>query len=250
MRLVIYNVRYGTGTGLSYHLPVPFSGSLRSSSVRFEAIKSFLKNLSPDLVGLVEADGGSFRQGGICQGQAIAQAVGGESHFAVKYGNALSRFPILKSQGNAVISKDSPLNVTSHDLGKGMKRNALEVKFKNFSMVLVHLSLGVKSRKHQIGALKEICASRKGPLIVAGDYNALSGPYELDPILKEGMTTANSQGIPTFPCRKPRKELDFVLLSPEIKPEGFFVPETHLSDHLPLVCDLKISGIDKGERPK
>ncbi|SMG31926.1 endonuclease/exonuclease/phosphatase family protein [Dethiosulfovibrio salsuginis] len=240
MRLVIYNVRYGTGTGLSYHLPFPFSGSLRRSYRRFESIKSFLQGLSPDLVGLVEADNGSYRQAGICQAKEIAKAVGGESHFVVKYRDNLSRLPVLKSQGNAVISRVTPLKVNCHDLGRGMKRNALEVEFNDFSMVLVHLSLGKTSREHQIGALKEICTSRKGPLILAGDYNTLKGSDELSPLIEAGMSTVNKSGIPTFPCRRPRKELDFILVSEDIEPQGFFVPNTYLSDHLPLVCDLKI----------
>ncbi len=247
MRLVIYNVRYGTGTGLSYHLPLPFSGSLRRSSRRFEDIKDFLEGLSPDLIGLVEADGGSFRQRGICQAEVVANAVGGESRFAVKYGNGLSKLPLLKSQGNAIISKESPIKVTCHDLGRGMKRNALEAEFKGFSMVLVHLSLGRPSRRHQIEELRKICSSRKGPLIIAGDYNTLSGPGELAPLMKEGMSTVNRGGIPTFPCRKPRKELDFILVSPDIEMESFFVPRTNLSDHLPLVCDLKISQTERGQ---
>lgn len=246
MRLVIYNVRYGTGTGLSYHLPLPFSGSLRHSSKRFEAIKTFLEELSPDLIGLVEADGGSFRQRGICQAKTIANAVGGESRFAVKYGNGLSKLPLLKSQGNAIISKESPLRVTCHDLGRGMKRNALEAEFEEFSMVLVHLSLGSASRKHQIEELRKICSSRKGPLIIAGDYNTLRGPKELAPLIEEGMSTVNRGGIPTFPCGKPRKELDFILVSPDIELETFFVPRARFSDHLPLVCDLKISQTERG----
>lgn len=246
MRLVIYNVRYGTGTGLAYHLPFPFSGSFRRSSRKFEAIKTFLQGLSPDLVGLVEADGGSYRQAGVCQAGEIAQALEGSSHFTVKYGERLSRMPILKSQGNAIISKNTPLAVERHDLGKGMKRNALEVSFYDFSIILVHLSLGESSRSHQIGALRDICLARKKPLILAGDYNTLRGPGELAPLLKAGMSTANTVGLPTFPCRKPRKELDYILVSQDIETEGFFVPQTYLSDHLPLVCDLKIPETERG----
>ncbi len=31
MRLVVYNIRYATGTGASFHLPLPGMGYLRSN---------------------------------------------------------------------------------------------------------------------------------------------------------------------------------------------------------------------------
>ncbi len=249
VRLVLYNVRYGTGTGLTYHLPIPFSGNFRRSIQKFNDIKSFLQGLSPDLIGMVEADGGSYRHGGECQARTMASFMKGESSFAVKYGRHLSKLPILRSQGNAVVSKEQPALVRQHDLGKGMKRNALEVVFRDFSMVLVHLSLGRSSRKHQIEELRRICASRTGPMILAGDYNAFYGPEELDPLKKEGLSTANISGKPTFPCRNPKKELDFILISREIILEDFFIPETDLSDHLPLVCDFRIRRKGGDEKP-
>lgn len=242
MRLVVYNIRYGTGTGLSYHLPVPFSGSFRNSQERFKDIKKFLNKLNPDIMGLVEVDGGSYRHGGTCQAQAIASFMGGESSFTVKYrGPNISRIPILKSQGNAVISRINSLYSVSHDLERGMKRNALEVSFENFSLVLVHLPLGRASRSYQLEKLKSIYMSRKKPMIIAGDYNTLNGSHELDHLIGEtGLKSANTDGIPTFPCKKPRKELDFILTSPDIHISNFDIPEVDLSDHLPLVCDFEI----------
>jgi endonuclease/exonuclease/phosphatase family metal-dependent hydrolase len=43
----------------------------------------------------------------------------------------------------------------------------------------------------------------------------------------------------------PRAELDFVLVSPEIEVLDFRIPDVRLSDHRPIVCDLRVrSGVD------
>ena len=39
MRFLLYNIRYATGTGLHFHLPVPFSGYFRQSGPNFNRIK-------------------------------------------------------------------------------------------------------------------------------------------------------------------------------------------------------------------
>ena len=51
MRFVLYNIRYATGTGPAFHLPVPGAGYLRSNSRVLERITQYLKSLDPDLVG-------------------------------------------------------------------------------------------------------------------------------------------------------------------------------------------------------
>ena len=49
MRFVLYNIRYATGTGPAFHLPVPGAGYLRSNSRVLERITQYLKALDPDL---------------------------------------------------------------------------------------------------------------------------------------------------------------------------------------------------------
>ena len=45
MRLVLYNIRYGTGSGWRYHFPFPYSGCLRRTAGRFGAISDYLSKL-------------------------------------------------------------------------------------------------------------------------------------------------------------------------------------------------------------
>ena len=61
MRFLLYNIRYGSGIGWKVHFPVPFGGCLRRTSDNFRQISDFIKSVNPDITGLIEVDGGSFR---------------------------------------------------------------------------------------------------------------------------------------------------------------------------------------------
>jgi endonuclease/exonuclease/phosphatase family metal-dependent hydrolase len=56
-----------------------------------------------------------------------------------------------------------------------------------------------------------------------------------------GLKSANIDGLPTYPSRAPRKELDFVLYQEGISVSSFEVPDVRLSDHLPLICDFEVT---------
>src|SRR5512136_2479835 len=58
MRILLYNIRYATGTGPAFHLPVPGAGYLRSNRQVLEGITRFIKGADPDIVGLIEVDTG------------------------------------------------------------------------------------------------------------------------------------------------------------------------------------------------
>jgi endonuclease/exonuclease/phosphatase family metal-dependent hydrolase len=55
-----------------------------------------------------------------------------------------------------------------------------------------------------------------------------------------GLRSANTVGLPSFPARVPRIELDFILVSEGIEVTDFRVPDVRFSDHRPLVCDFQI----------
>jgi endonuclease/exonuclease/phosphatase (EEP) superfamily protein YafD len=52
--------------------------------------------------------------------------------------------------------------------------------------------------------------------------------------------SANTDSLPSYPSRSPRKELDFVHYGDGVRVTRFAIPSVRLSDHLPLVCDFEI----------
>ena len=86
LRLLCYNIRYATGTGPAFHLPLPGAGYLRSNRKVLAGITDFIRNEKPDIVGLIEVDTGSIRTGMVNQAEHIASHLGHYSTFQCKYG--------------------------------------------------------------------------------------------------------------------------------------------------------------------
>jgi len=243
MRIALYNIRYGTGTGLGFHLPIPFSGYLRPSVVSAERVWTFLDRLDADILCLVEVDNGSYRNFGRCQAGTLAARNGWDHAFACKYHKRsfLRDLPLLWSQGNAVVSRVPLESVAEHTFSRGMKRTFLEVRFDGFTVILAHLSLGKKARKEQLRELAGHARAITGPLFIGGDLNTFDGEKELSPVLEDtGLRDSDTKRRPTYPSRKPRRRLDYLLASREVSVTNFEVPNTPFSDHLPLVCDFEI----------
>ena len=85
-----------------------------------------------------------------------------------------------------------------------------------------------------------VMASHK-PVIVAGDFNTFWGEHEIYLFMKAcRLRSANTDSLPSYPSRSPRKELDFVLYGEGVRVTRFAIPAVRFSDHLPLVCDFEI----------
>src|ERR1700752_4731582 len=106
LRLLVYNIRYATGTGPAFHLPVPGAGYLRSNRRGLSAITQFIRAESPDVGGLIEVDTGSIRTGMLNQAEHIAGQLGDYSTYQCKYGagSINQLMPIVRQQGNAFLS--------------------------------------------------------------------------------------------------------------------------------------------------
>ncbi len=79
------------------------------------------------------------------------------------------------------------------------------------------------------------------PVIVAGDFNTFWGEDEIYLFMRAaGLRSANTQSLPSYPSRSPRKELDFILYQDGITVNHFEIPSVRHSDHLPLICDFEV----------
>ena len=109
------------------------------------------------------------------------------------------------------------------------------------AIFLVHLSLKFRHRQYQLRTLHDLVMGSTKPVIVAGDFNAFWGTHEIYLFMRaSGLRSANELGLPSFPTKRPRVELDFVLVSGGIDVTGFRIPDVQFSDHRPLVCDFQI----------
>lgn len=242
-RFLLYNIRYGTGTGWRFHTPVPFSGYLRKTRGNIPGIIEFIKSQNPDLVGLIEVDGGSIRASGISQAEQIADELGHHFVFMTKYKKRIKpgRIPIISKQGNAFFARARILSRTYHYFERGVKRLIIEVELDHIVFFIVHLSILAKRRQEQLKRLEELVSACEKPVVVGGDFNVFSGIHELNHFLAgTGLKSANHMNLSTFPSNKPRWELDFIFHSPHITVNNMVVDRIKLSDHLPLICDFTL----------
>jgi endonuclease/exonuclease/phosphatase family metal-dependent hydrolase len=245
LRLVLYNIRYATGTGYSFHLPLPGAGYLRPNRKVLNGLTEFLRSQDADIIGLIEVDTGSVRSGMVNQAEYIATSLGHYSTYECKYGAAsFNKFlPIVRKQANAFLAAPRVHGERFHYFESGIKRLVLELELEEVCVFLVHLSLKYRHRQYQLRHLHDLIEKSPKPVIVAGDFNTFWGTHELYLFMRASrLRSANLQSLPTYPAYAPRAELDFVLVSERIHVSGFSVPDVRLSDHRPLVCDFTVQG--------
>jgi len=245
MRLVVYNIRYATGTGPGFHLPVPGAGYLRSNRRVLNGLTEFLRRQDADVIGLTEVDTGSVRSGMVNQAEYIATSLGHFSTYECKYGtSSVNNFlPIVRKQANAFLAAPRVHGERFHYFDSGIKRLIIELELEQVCVFLVHLSLKYRHRQYQLRYLHDLVEKSPKPVIVAGDFNTFWGTHELYLFMRaSGLRSANERGLATYPAKSPRAELDFVLVDERIRITDFSVPDIRLSDHRPLVCDFTVEG--------
>ncbi len=243
MRLLLYNIRYAVGGGASMHMPLPGAGYVLGDPNVLPELTRFIKSIDPDIVGLIEVDTGSIRSRMVNQAESIATALGMNTSYETKYGakSINQMLPIVRKQGNAFLASQRVHGETFHYFDTGIKRLIIELEMREFAVFLVHLSLKYRHRHLQLRKLYDLIEATPKPVIVAGDFNTFWGENEIYLFMKAaGLTSANTDGVATYPSRSPRKELDFVLYQRGITVTGFDVPQVRFSDHLPLVCDFQV----------
>src|SRR5688572_30389168 len=248
MRLLLYNIRYGLGLGSALHWPLPGMGYLLGNRTNLQRITDFIKSQDPDVVGLIEVDTGSIRTRSVNQADVIARALGHYSVYQCKYGagSLNQRLPILRKQGNAFLAAPRVEGERFHYFDKGIKRLIIELELDHCAVFLVHLSLKYRHRHAQLRYLYDLVMSSRKPVIIAGDFNTFWGEHEIYLFMKAaGLQSANAAGLPSYPSRSPRKELDFVLYGRGIRVTGFSIPKVEFSDHLPLICDFEVESVSR-----
>lgn len=239
--MLLYNIRYGTGHKNGYHLPVPFAGFFKNTSINFQRIINFIATVNPDIVALVEVDSGSYRTNHFCQANLIAEKLGYNCVVESKYENdSLAQIvPVLRQQSNALLTKQGIEDYRFHYFEQGVKRLVIQTDLRAVAVFIVHLSIKYRHRQNQLEYLHSLIQELDKEVIIAGDFNTFWGSRELNLFLAAtGLRNANDDNNPSHPSHSPHRQIDFILHSPGIRIDNFYIPDVRLSDHSPLVCDF------------
>lgn len=191
-----------------------------------------------DFVALQEVDAGSLRSGFINQVEYIAD----QAQFPYWYSQLNRDLAPFARHGSGLLSRISPHMMEDHRLpGAIPGRGAIVVRLPygdaSVLVVLLHLSLGERSRQQQLEYVTKII-SEEPYVVVMGDMNSHLAQLLFDsPLAQTDLRPADSVQ-PTYPSWRPSQALDHVLVSPSLAISEYEVLDCRLSDHRPIAVTL------------
>ncbi|HZE72412.1 MAG TPA: endonuclease/exonuclease/phosphatase family protein [Pyrinomonadaceae bacterium] len=233
LRVMTYNIHVGVGMDQKMDL---------------ERIAEVINHEHPDLVGLQEVDRGVRRTQGVDEIAELAKLTKMNYAFAHnldyqggEYGVAiLSRFPI------GVIDHRRFENRREAER-RGMLRIEVEVAGRRLNFVTTHLDYQFSDgRLFEAEQLLRALDDKKGPLIVAGDFNdePAGDTYKLMTNRFQDAWIAGKAkelGL-SYPADKLAKRIDYIFFraSDGVKAKKTWIVRSLASDHVPVVAELEI----------
>ena len=215
----------------SWHHIFPHPRRNRNLLAIAEVIKPF------DIVALQELDAGSIRSHHINQVDFLAE----EAVFPYAEQQTTRNFGPFARHSKGLLSRYPIHNVHHYILpsalpGRGTTTFCIGPKSSPLFIVNVHLSLGAKSQSDQLDFIREL-TEKYEHVIVMGDFNMSPTQLaELD-VFKDRLNLAVSDAL-TYPSWKPKKQLDYILLSHSLKVQKAGVLNLPYSDHLPMFAEI------------
>jgi len=240
LRILSYNIQAGITTKKyreyitgSWKYLLPYDKRMKN----LEKLAGFVGEY--DMVGLQEVDGGSLRSDFINQTEYIAS----KACFPHWYDQINRNIGRIAKNSIGFLSRYPITKIITHKLpGMIPGRGALTVRFganHAFTIIIVHLSLGARSRKRQLKYLaNEI--KKYTYVLVVGDFNAVRESEEMSEFVEETGMGEPLKELNTFPSWNPKKHIDHIFISSNIKVKNVEVIDYKLSDHLPIVAEIEL----------
>lgn len=228
IKVVTFNIHHGTDM---------------NNRPRLREIYNLLKQINPDIINLQEVD--MLRPQTAQQKQAfiLAQRLGMRYVYGPvrlyeqgSYGNAiLSRYPIVESN-NIKLEDDK-------DVRFCLQAN-IRLNNKLVSIYNTHLGLSQPKRYQQLinDILPQILPLNY-PALLAGDFNAPATRPEiimLNSLLSDTYLKNSGLYQYTFPAHNPSARIDYIFVNKHVTPIDYYIVDTNVSDHLPVVTVLEI----------
>ena len=193
-----------------------------------------------DIVGLQEADPGSWRSGFTNQTHYLAER-GGFDYWTHQPNRRVGQFA---SSANGLLSKFEPLDIIVHPLpGRIAGRGVLMAKFgegdDGLTVAVAHLSLGAQSRASQLAFIAELLADTPHAVLM-GDFNCTVEQPEMAALFRQTRLQPPACMVHTFPSWKPQKAIDHILVSDGLGCRDMQAFPAAFSDHLALSVELDV----------
>ncbi len=249
LKVLTYNIHVGMASHNIRHYLLHSWHHLLPHPRRQKNLKKIAHVIEPfDLVALQELDVGSIRSHYVNQVDYLAKAAAFQyaeyqttrtlGPFAQHSKALLSRFPIHEVKHYALPSRIPGRGVTTFCLGE--QENPLFI-------LNVHLSLSKKARNTQLAFIADLISNYQH-VIVMGDFNMTPRELSVSPLARTHLQIEDEKQILTYPSWKPKKQIDYILLSTSLKQGASGVIPCFFSDHLPLYKEVILP--DEFELPR
>ncbi|MBR9678861.1 MAG: hypothetical protein GON13_01180 [Nanoarchaeota archaeon] len=251
IKLLTYNIAFGSGrntgnyfkTTKGWLFPNPKNGEVITK------IGELIKKQKPDIVCLQEVNLGSKKNGGVKQDKIIENITG----LKKVHSTSNTLFPFYLKLSNLVFTnqkvvKTEKLKLPVIIFSRYSNLITFKINNKEIDLINTHLSTAVNvnlsnkitlSRPWQIKKIINMVNNRKKPLILCGDLNC-SDKWKEYKTLRKKTDFQEIKTQNTYPSWDPQHRLDHVLATPEIKLLTTKVLQSNLSDHLPIISELRI----------
>ncbi len=236
MKILLQNLQCGANLSEGYlHL---IFGSWKyfmpHSQNPIERLAYYMKEDNIDAGLFTEADAGSFRTKYIDEIDLISKISGLKN----KWFFLTTNFGKMTNQGNAIVSKYEILETKKYRLpGTGEPRflcqSTIKVKNKKINLFVTHLTLNYKQRQEQLKEINSIVGKIRGARILMGDFNIIK-----EDELKSIDSVKRISFLKTYPSWNPKKSLDNIFISDDIKKYELSTTKIKMSDHLGLILEF------------
>jgi len=210
-----------------------------------EGAARLIRDQHPDVVLLSEVDRGWLLNGGQDQLRILARML--DMHAV--FGPAAD--PVW---GDAILTRGPVYKLHRLELGSfgsltGAEALSLKVPYDGVRVTIVatHLQPRDDELDQTLGQVQDLGAplgafSNEGPVVLGGDLNTTPGSPAWRALLVTGFEDmlAGSRPLPTDPADHPTQQIDHVIGSPGMRGSHAHAVATRLSDHLPIVVDLRL----------
>ena len=242
LRFLSFNIQVGIGTARYRHYVtkgwkhvLPHQGGTLNLERISEVVGGY------DFVALQEIDSGSLRSNYVNHVQFIAE----RARFPYWYTQLNRDLGPLAQHGNGLLSRVAPMAMEDHKLpgaipGRGAIVARLPYGDSSVLVVLLHLSLGERSRRLQLEYVRNLIDAEEH-VVLMGDMNSHLTQLLFDSPLAETDLRPVGQVQPTYPAWRPLRALDHVLVSSRLVVSDYEVLDCRLSDHRPIAVNLEMA---------
>lgn len=241
LRILTFNLQVGIQTSAYHHYFTRGWQHLLPHPHRIRRLALMSRVLSRyDVVGLQEADGGSFRSNSVNQVEYLAAQAGFPHHYQQLNRN-LGR---VAQHSNGLLSRLAPDAVEQYRLpGMLPGRGAIHARFGSgpeaLHIFVAHLALSQRGRSRQLDYLSEIIKPLRH-VVVMGDLNTTPDQIHSHERFRTSLDLQPVRPLLSYPAWQPRRALDHILVSRSMAAAEVQVLDHLFSDHLPIAVDLPL----------